>query len=334
MTSSFLLMLASDLGVQCCIIPIVSILIYLIWEGYTRSKKAAHEEEIRSQAEESERKRVEDEKQRYESFVDSATDLFNSSHYRVLEQFSRKFYSVLPEQEVENLRLTLERKGYRFSRNEILQLVEQEHFRQRSNDLKVRILSQEPYGARGLIEAYLGFCTPSDGQMIIVLRDILEERSLFQLFDSNIENLRQEVKRVAKEIELENFEKRLLEGSPIVSVAQVDGMTGYEFEDFLRELFVRMGYNVVQTRLSGDQGADIVAEKNGERVVVQAKRYEGNVGNYAVQEIVAAMSLYGAHAGKVITNSFFTRSAEELAVANNIHLVDRDELESLINSYW
>lgn len=114
----------------------------------------------------------------------------------------------------------------------------------------------------------------------------------------------------------------------------IDQLNGYEFEGFLKTLSSKMGYQVEQTRLSGDQGADLVIVKFGEKTVIQAKRFGGKVGNKAVQEIMAAISLYEAQKGMVITNNYFTPAAVKLANANNIELVDRDALEELINKHW
>jgi HJR/Mrr/RecB family endonuclease len=95
-----------------------------------------------------------------------------------------------------------------------------------------------------------------------------------------------------------------------------------------------MGYKVEHTKLSGDQGADLVVVKFGIKTVIQAKCYSGTVGNYAVQEIFAACSLYGAHRGVVVTNNYFTPAAIELAAANNIELTNREGLEELIRKFW
>ncbi|MBK6586893.1 MAG: restriction endonuclease [Acidobacteria bacterium] len=86
--------------------------------------------------------------------------------------------------------------------------------------------------------------------------------------------------------------------------------------------------------MSGDQGADVVVVKFAEKTVIQAKRFTGNVGNFAVQEIMAAISMYQAQKGMVITNSYFTPSARDLANVNNIELVDRDDLDELIIKHW
>jgi HJR/Mrr/RecB family endonuclease len=94
-----------------------------------------------------------------------------------------------------------------------------------------------------------------------------------------------------------------------------------------------MGYKVEITKTTGDQGADLVIEKFGEKTAVQAKCYASTVGNYAVQEVLAAKSLYKAHRAMVVTNNYFTDAAITLAAANHIELWDRDKLSEAIQSY-
>jgi Restriction endonuclease len=79
-----------------------------------------------------------------------------------------------------------------------------------------------------------------------------------------------------------------------VTIEDVDLMDGLEFERFLGDLFRAMGYQSRVTKASGDQGADLIIEKFGDRTVVQAKRYSGTVSNSAVQEAVAAKAHYPA----------------------------------------
>ena len=107
-------------------------------------------------------------------------------------------------------------------------------------------------------------------------------------------------------------------------------MTGIEFEDFLGELLKKRDYKVNLTQGSNDQGADLIIERFEERTAIQAKRYKGNVGNSAIQEIVAAKSHYNCDYAIAITNSNFTRSARELAVSNNVQLWDRNILKNKI----
>jgi restriction system protein len=118
----------------------------------------------------------------------------------------------------------------------------------------------------------------------------------------------------------------------IYTLAQIDEMEGYEFEKCMKYVFEKLGYSVHHTPVSGDQGADLVlTSKNGLRIAVQTKRYSCSVSNKAVQEVVAAKAIYRCTNGMVVTNNYFTASAKELAKANGIELIDRNELKKLIN---
>ena len=116
------------------------------------------------------------------------------------------------------------------------------------------------------------------------------------------------------------------------TLAEIDEMNGYKFEEFMKGIYENMGYSVEQTPLSGDQGADLIlTSKKGIRTAVQVKRYSNKVSNKAVQEVVAAKGFHKCTEGIVVTNSYFTNSARQLAEANNIDLVDRTELIQLMN---
>lgn len=106
-------------------------------------------------------------------------------------------------------------------------------------------------------------------------------------------------------------------------------ITGEEFEIYLKNFFEKLGYNAELTKTTGDQGADLIIEKDLEKIVVQAKFYSTPVGNKAVQEVVGAIKFYGANYGMVVTNNTFTKSAVDLASANNIELIDGLKLNEL-----
>lgn len=113
------------------------------------------------------------------------------------------------------------------------------------------------------------------------------------------------------------------------SLEKIDKMDGWQFERFLGELFKKQGYRTKVTRGSGDFGADVILKKNGKKIVVQAKRYNRNVGVKAVQEVQASMGYYKANEGWVVTNSYFTKPAIELANSLGVRLIDRDDLISM-----
>lgn len=110
------------------------------------------------------------------------------------------------------------------------------------------------------------------------------------------------------------------------SLEDVDQMTGIDFEYFLYHKFKERKYKVKLTPVTGDYGADLILYKNWEKTVVQAKRHQSGVGIKAVQEVIGSIAYYGADKGIVITNSYFTPNAINLAKANDIILWDRDVL--------
>jgi Restriction endonuclease len=94
------------------------------------------------------------------------------------------------------------------------------------------------------------------------------------------------------------------------SPIDVSALGGVEFETYVARRLAECGYDdVCGTPVTGDQGADLIAKKNGRMIIIQAKRYQGKVGNKAVQEVASAVSFYGGDEGWVITNSTFTPSA-------------------------
>lgn len=113
-------------------------------------------------------------------------------------------------------------------------------------------------------------------------------------------------------------------------IKEIDQMTGEEFEQFLGELFKKRGFKITYTSISGDYGADLILRDGDEKIALQAKRYSGNVGVKAVQEVIGAVKMYDADEAWVVTNSYFTKQAIKLAEINDVYLIDRDELIDII----
>lgn len=118
------------------------------------------------------------------------------------------------------------------------------------------------------------------------------------------------------------------------SINDVDLMNGQEFEIFIAELFSKLGYESEITKASGDQGIDVIASKNGNKIGIQAKCYSSTVGNSAIQEAVAGKSHYRLDKAIVVTNNFFTDAAQQLAQSNSIILWDRNILKEKIDEIF
>lgn len=116
-------------------------------------------------------------------------------------------------------------------------------------------------------------------------------------------------------------------------IHDIDKMDGIVFEHLLAKVLKYKGYQASVTQASGDYGADLILQKGREKIVVQAKRYRNSVGIKAVQEIYSAKSFYEADSAWVITNSYFSDSAKDLALKTNVRLIDRMELINWLVDY-
>ena len=113
---------------------------------------------------------------------------------------------------------------------------------------------------------------------------------------------------------------------PPVSLATTDPKA---YEEAVAQALATMGWDCRTTRSTGDQGADVIACKEGVKVIVQCKLYSNPVGNKAVQEVHAAVAYEAAQAGAVVTNATFTKSARMLAESTGILLLHHSELDTL-----
>lgn len=130
-----------------------------------------------------------------------------------------------------------------------------------------------------------------------------------------------------------------------ITLKDVDEFPPTLFEVCVAALYRRIGY-AAEVTPPRDRGADVVAlpgEGRGNRgVLVQCKqvgRPQEVVGPAAVREIVAARGVYEPLYGcsfdlAVVTNAYgFSRAAVELATANGVKLVARDELAKWLDEY-
>jgi restriction system protein len=104
---------------------------------------------------------------------------------------------------------------------------------------------------------------------------------------------------------------------------------GIDFERQCQQILAGRGWSARLTPASGDQGADIIAEKQGMSIVLQCKLYARPVGNKAVQEVAAARTFYDAGFAAVVSNADYTEAARRLARRNEILLLHIDDLHDL-----
>lgn len=149
----------------------------------------------------------------------------------------------------------------------------------------------------------------------------------FENYYKKIQNIKNSIKSTDIKNKLKIKQKRNISK---YTINDVDLMTGTEFEEFVCLLFKKMGYSSQVTKQSGDQGIDVIAIRNGNKIGIQAKCYSNTVGNSAVQEAVAGKKYYNCDKILVVTNNYFTPAAIDLACSNNVILWNRDMLKEKI----
>lgn len=158
---------------------------------------------------------------------------------------------------------------------------------------------------------------------------------LSEVAQENVDEIRQVVEkeyaRIKEQYELQALENHLFKkDSEKKDIQYVDSLQGLEFEDFLKDLFESFGYSHEDLPYSNDYGADLIIRKGFRRIVIQAKNYQGTVGNKAVQEVISAKIYYKCDIAVVITNSFYTTNAIKTARAGGVILIDRNGLEKIL----
>ncbi|KYC50204.1 MAG: Restriction endonuclease [Candidatus Methanofastidiosum methylothiophilum] len=245
--------------------------------------------------------------------------------FKLIHEFCKKYGFSYSEDDLENLSKLLITKGIKIHDKSILKELVSKANMERHYSLFTECMKTEiPLDETGYIQKAIGLFGNNFNKRFDLpyLHRFFIERNLTSLDYKNFEEY----------VMTRIFELSLLSDENKLSVHEVDAMDGYEFEVFVGQLYQKMGYSVEQTPLSNDQGADLIISKYGEKTAVQVKNYTSNVGNGAIQEVVAAKNYYGCSSCIVVANSYFTKSAIELADANGVKLVDRDELNYLINN--
>lgn len=119
-----------------------------------------------------------------------------------------------------------------------------------------------------------------------------------------------------------------------LTLTDIDRLHPNLFEASIASLYKSQGFEVYLTPYSNDKGVDVVALKNGENYLIQAKQTKSLVGNDAIQ-ICTAKKYYEDRFKEqfkllTITNNDYSSSATILAKSNDITLLNRGHLESLI----
>ncbi len=176
--------------------------------------------------------------------------------------------------------------------------------------------------------------SPTDERWLPHLEELTGRAKWADLLDG-LANERERIRRIHFERDIEARSGLL---GVRVSMDAVDQLTGFAFEELVAMIYEAKGYRIEPTPKSRDQGADVVAVRPDERLVIQVKHranpWERSESNEAVQEVVAARAAYRGSRSFVLTNNArFSDDAQRLARTNSVDLLARPELENLLAEF-
>ena len=160
-------------------------------------------------------------------------------------------------------------------------------------------------------------------KLLVHLTTLLMEKEKSDNYDFALKQL-----KTLYKVELSKHSNNLIE-----DLKEIDSMTGLEFEEYLRKLFIALDYSVEKTKATRDGGIDIILKKEGRTTLIQAKKYKinGIVGVDAVRDVHSNASKYNASELIVLTTAMnFSNDARKDASEKNVDLWNRDKLKELL----
>jgi restriction system protein len=166
----------------------------------------------------------------------------------------------------------------------------------------------------------------------------VEKKACLRNLGAQVSPQPSELQAVKPVVEFDMVDKRFVEDSDILSDIEsrpnLMDLNPWEFENFINNLFAKIGFEAKLTRSSKDGGVDVVAFDPrpilGGKVVIQAKRYKNVVGVSAVRDLYGTMINEGASKGILVTTSHYGPDAYDFAKDKPIELIDGGGLQYLL----
>jgi restriction system protein len=115
------------------------------------------------------------------------------------------------------------------------------------------------------------------------------------------------------------------------AVSDLRAMNPAHFEELVAETYRGLGYRARRTGHSGDHGIDVeLRTPQGERWIVQCKRYRDSVGEGIVRELYGTLVSEKAERAVLVTSAEITPPAESWARGKPIDLIDGRQFYQLM----
>lgn len=120
-------------------------------------------------------------------------------------------------------------------------------------------------------------------------------------------------------------------------LSKINSLDGFDFENLIAKLMVALGYEVDQTKKTGDGGIDIIAHTDkpiiAGKYLIQCKRHKSPIGEPFIRDLYGVMMAEHANKGILITNSNFSPNAVTFAKGKPIELIDGTMLFNLLTEH-
>lgn len=117
----------------------------------------------------------------------------------------------------------------------------------------------------------------------------------------------------------------------------INSLGGIEFEHLCGTLLQKMGFDVEQTKASGDGGIDLIATNSQPllegKYIIQCKRFSGSVGEPIIRDLYGVVCSERANKGILITTGTFTNTAIRFAAGKQLELIDGKKLSQLLEQH-
>lgn len=115
---------------------------------------------------------------------------------------------------------------------------------------------------------------------------------------------------------------------------KLDSLDGNSFEDLILKIYSSMGYECMKTPIP-EHGADVIADKEGERIAIQCKYTENGRArdSSGIAQLILEADYWNPTKKVAATNVVFEPIARTIANENLIQLLERGELLELLEKH-
>ena len=103
-----------------------------------------------------------------------------------------------------------------------------------------------------------------------------------------------------------------------------------QFQELIWVVYRQLGYSVYETSFMHDGGADGILERNNQKLVLQCKRYRGNVGQPVVRDLFGTYMHLNANGAVLVTSGRVSAAARHFAKNKHIEIIDGDALLKML----